>query len=64
MPQAAYVSKLALSGRLYVNGNLLGNCGDGPLEALRCLHRPHLFKIPSGLLSQGPNVLEFDVLAT
>ena len=64
MPQAAYVSKLALSGRLYVNGNLLGNCGNGPLDALRCLHRPHLFKIPAGLLRPGANALEFDVFAT
>ena len=38
-PQAVYVSKLSLSGRLYVNGQLVGDCGHAPLEQLRCLHQ-------------------------
>ena len=31
-PQAAYVGKLSLSGRLFVNGQLVGDCGNAPLE--------------------------------
>jgi len=63
-PQAAFVSKLSLSGRLYVNGQLVGDCGHAPLEELRCLHQPQFFAIPAGLIQAGNNVLEFEVLAT
>jgi signal transduction histidine kinase len=63
-PQAAFVSKLSLSGRLYVNSQLIGDCGNGPLEELRCLHQPHLFRIPAALLRVGENTLEFEILAT
>ena len=42
-----YVSKMALSGRLYVNGHLHGGCERGALHNLRCLHRPYLFETPA-----------------
>lgn len=63
-PQAAYVSKLSLSGRLYVNGQLVGDCGHAPLEELRCLHQPQYFQIPAALVQVGINTLEFEILAT
>lgn len=63
-PQAAYVSKLSLSGQMYVNGQLLAACGNGPLPELRCLHQPQLFTIPASLLQVGSNVLEFEIYAT
>lgn len=63
-PQAAYVGKLSLSGRLFVNGQLVGDCGNAPLERLRCLHRPQLFNIPAALLKAGSNVLEFEIHVT
>lgn len=63
-PQAVYVSKLSLSGRLYVNDQLVGDCGHAPLEQLRCLHQPQYFQIPASLLQVGTNTLEFEILAT
>lgn len=62
--QGVYVSKLALSGRLIVNGVQVDACGNAPLEELRCLHQPQLFKVPSSLLHAGTNVLEFEIYAT
>lgn len=63
-PQAVFISKLSLSGRLWVNGELIGHCGDGPLEELRCLHQPQLFRFPAGTLTSGSNILELEILAT
>jgi signal transduction histidine kinase len=63
-PQAAYISKLSLSGRLYVNGDLVAECGSAPLADLRCLHQPQFFRIPVAVLRDGVNTLEFEIYAT
>jgi PAS domain S-box-containing protein len=63
-PQAVYVSKMSLSGRLYVNGQLVGDCGNAPLEELRCLHQPQFFRIPVLMLRAGENTLDFEIFAT
>ncbi|MDD2545018.1 MAG: hypothetical protein PHI55_01890 [Burkholderiaceae bacterium] len=63
-PQAVYVAKMALSGRLFVNGQLVGACGYAPLEVLRCLHQPQLFRVPAALFREGLNTLEFEIYAT
>jgi hypothetical protein len=41
-PLGVYVPKTALSGNIYVNGELFGACERGPLKEVRCLHRPLL----------------------
>lgn len=63
-PQAVYVSKMGLSGRLSVNGQRIGECGYAPLPELRCLHQPQLFGIPAALLHMGENTLDFEIYAT
>ncbi len=63
-PVGVYVSRLSLSGRLFANGHYVDGCGNAPLEELRCLHQPQLFKIPSYLLRNGDNSLEFEIYAT
>lgn len=62
-PLGVYVSKMALSGRLYINGQLVVICGNGALERLRCLHHPQLFWIPANIVQPGQNTLEFEVYA-
>ena len=63
-PLGVYVSKLSLSGRLWVNGQLAAACEPGPLALTRCHHRPHLF-IPAPVLwHAGGNLLEFEIHAT
>ena len=58
-----YVSKMALSGKLFVNGHLQSACGHGELEDLRCSHRPYLFETPSAYWKAGRNELQFDIYA-
>ena len=45
-PLGLYLRKVSLSAALTVNGRPAGACGTGPLEELRCLHRPQLFIPP------------------
>ena len=60
-PLAIYVPKLSLAGQLWLNGTLVGACGAGALEHLRCLHQPQLFKPPPDLWRLGPNVIELEI---
>lgn len=62
-PLGIYVSKVSLSGQLALNGQPLGACEPGPLEELRCLHRPYLFVPPVGLWQAGTNTIEVEVFA-
>lgn len=62
-PLGLYLSKVSLSAALTVNGRPGGACGTGPLEALRCLHRPQLFIPPVDVWRAGTNVVEFEVFA-
>lgn len=62
-PLGVYLRKLSLSGNLQVNGRPAGACGSGPLEALRCLHRPQLFIPPVDVWRVGRNTLEFEIFA-
>ncbi len=64
LPLGVYVSRLSLSGRLFANGKYVDDCGNAPLEELRCLHQPQFFKIASDLLHAGENILEFEIYAT
>jgi hypothetical protein len=57
------VRKLSLSGALRINDRPAGACGTGPLERLRCLHRPHLFVPADDVWQAGRNVLEFEIYA-
>lgn len=63
-PLGIYVSKMSLSGRLFLNGRDIGSCEPGPLETLRCLHRPYLFVPPPHLWQVGVNRLEVELYAT
>lgn len=62
-PLGIYVRKLSLSGQPILNGYRLAPCGQGPLENLRCLHRPQLVIPPVDLWREGVNQLEFDIFA-
>jgi signal transduction histidine kinase len=61
--QGIYISKLSLSGRLMHNGQLVWACGAAELSQLRCLHRPHLIKLPASFLNPRRNVLDFEIYA-
>ncbi len=69
LPQApaqalgVFINKLSLAGALYLNGELIGQCADGELARLRCLHRPLLFKPATQLWHAGINTLEIEVHA-
>jgi signal transduction histidine kinase len=60
-PWAIYIPKMALSGRVYVNGQYLGACGLGPLEKLRCMHRPYVFTVPMSFWHVGRNEIRVDI---
>jgi signal transduction histidine kinase len=62
-PLGIYVRKMALSGTVYINGQLLESCERGALEQVRCLHRPYLFNAAPSLWKVGTNELRFDVYA-
>lgn len=62
-PLGLYLRKVSLSAALTVNGRPAGACGTGPLEELRCLHRPQLFIPPVDVWRAGVNTVEFDVFA-
>ena len=63
-PVGIYVPKMALSGRLWVNGHLDSQCERGALPYLRCLHRPYLFETPAVYWQAGRNELVFEIYAT
>lgn len=63
-PLGIYVPKMSLAGRLALNGEQVGACELGPLETLRCLHRPYLFVPPMSHWRATGNVLEFEIHAT
>jgi signal transduction histidine kinase len=56
-----FINKLSLAGTLYLNGELVGQCADGDLARLRCLHRPLLFQPATQLWHAGINTLEIEV---
>ncbi len=56
-----FINKLSLAGALYLNGALVGQCAQGDLEQLRCLHHPLLFKPATQLWHAGMNTLEIEV---
>lgn len=60
---ALFIPKISLSGRVYLNGQLLDACAIGDLRLLRCLHQPNFFQVPSGLWRLGLNVFELEVYA-
>ncbi|MBU3738073.1 MAG: hypothetical protein FGM55_03860 [Rhodoferax sp.] len=62
-PLGVLVRKLSLSGQVYLNGQWIGSCALGPLEQIRCLHKPNLFAPPLSVWRQGRNVLEFEIYA-
>lgn len=62
-PLGIYVRKMALSGTVYINGQMLESCERGPLEAVRCLHRPYLFSAAPSLWKVGANELRFEIYA-
>lgn len=63
-PLAIYVPKMSLAGRLVLNGEQIGACELGPLQDLRCLHRPYLFVPPLSHWRDTGNTLEFEIYAT
>ncbi|MEN9314282.1 MAG: hypothetical protein RIS35_675 [Pseudomonadota bacterium] len=62
-PLGVHVRKISLSGALRINGRSVAACGNGPLEELRCLHRPQLMVPPPDVWRAGRNTLEFEVFA-
>jgi hypothetical protein len=44
-PSGIDVPKIALLGKIFVNGYLFGGCEHGELKDPRCLHHPCLFEI-------------------
>lgn len=63
-PLGIYVSKMSLAGRLTLNGEYIGACELGPLQAARCLHQPYLFVPAPSSWRVGTNVLDIEVHAT
>ena len=63
-PLGIYVPKMSLAGRLLLNGDDIGACELGPLEQLRCLHRPYLFVPPASHWRTGQNMLEIEIFAS
>ncbi len=63
-PVGIYVAKMALSGRLWINGHLDSQCERGAMRDLRCLHRPYLFETPAVYWQAGRNELVFEIYAT
>lgn len=63
-PLALYVPKLSLAGSVSINGKYLEACAVGPIEQLRCLHRPYLFVVPADFWRVGNNSIRFDIYAT
>lgn len=59
-----YVAKMALSGIVYVNGQLYGACERGDLKEVRCLHLPYLFTTPTAFWKVGHNELRFEIYAS
>jgi signal transduction histidine kinase len=62
-PLGIYVPKMALSGNVYVNGQLFDACERGQLQEVRCLHRPYLFTTPTTFWKLGQNELRFEIYA-
>ena len=62
-PVGVFVSKMSLSGALFVNGQYIGNCAHGPLETLRCLHKPSFFSTTKDIWQLGENTVEFEIHA-
>ncbi|PUE47140.1 hypothetical protein B9Z47_12660 [Limnohabitans sp. 2KL-1] len=62
-PLGIFVSKMSLSGALYINGQYINSCDQGRLEQLRCLHKPNLFSTPLSVWQAGDNVIEFEIYA-
>jgi len=63
-PLAVLIPKLSLSGSVFINGFFVNSCGQGPLEALRCLHTPLFLTTPASVWRAGENVIEIEVFAT
>ena len=63
-PLGLYIGKVALSGRVRLNGVELGSCGPGPLSQLRCQHQPLWLLAAPQLWTAGINHIEVDVWAT
>ncbi|PZP29111.1 MAG: diguanylate cyclase [Roseateles depolymerans] len=63
-PMGIYVPKMSLAGQVTLNGERIGACELGPLEQLRCLHRPYLFVPPASHWRSGRNTLEVEIYAT
>ena len=63
-PLSIYVPKMALSGKVYLNGHLFAACERGQLKEVRCLHRPYLFTTPTAFWTLGKNELRFEIYAT
>lgn len=66
-PLGLFVSKLSLSGRLFVNGELIDTCDHAShydLPALRCLHQPQLFVARADKWREGINTIELEIFAT
>ena len=62
-PVGVFVPKMSLSGALFVNGQSIGNCAHGPLETLRCLHKPNFFSTSENVWQSGDNTVEFEIHA-
>ena len=62
-PLGIYVPKMALSGKVFVNGQLFDACGRGLPEEVRCLHRPYLFTVPPLFWHLGTNEIRFEIFA-
>lgn len=62
-PVGVFVSKMSLSGALYVNGQYIRSCDQGRLEELRCQHKPNFFTTPPNVWKVGANTLEFEIHA-
>lgn len=55
------IERVARVGVLYVNGQVVGACAQGPVAQIRCRDRPSLFRVPSAQLNVGVNHFELVV---
>lgn len=62
-PMAILVARASLSGRFFVNGQLVGSCATAALEELRCGQRSYLIGIPTAFLKIGNNSIAVELFA-
>lgn len=62
-PLGLFIERASRSARLWVNGQEVGGCAPGALEAARCTQRPLWLQVPAATWQAGVNRIEVEVFA-